>query len=154
MRDRAAGTPGTRARRGAAPGGREGIVSPCLRLWLAGAVTLRLVHRPGLPPLPAAFMYCCGVCCGGSPFIILFGGGCFSASSPSPNWLTFSIVTRIKSKISFPFHEASFLSWPCWLPTLLTLPGAGRGLPSNHRLPEPGQTPAPPPQHRVLGRLR
>lgn len=32
------------------------------------------------------------------------------ASSPAPNWLTFSIVTRIKGKISFPFPGASFLS--------------------------------------------
>lgn len=46
------------------------------------------------------------------------------ASSPAPNWLTFSIVTRIKGKISFPFPGANFLSG------LLTLRREGnRGLP-------------------------
>lgn len=41
------------------------------------------------------------------------------AFSPAPNWLTFSIVTRIKGKISFPFPGASFLS------VLLTLRRTG-----------------------------
>lgn len=69
--------------------------------------------------------YCCKV----GPFIILFGGGWVLASSPAPNWLTFSIVTWIKGKISFPFPGASFLSG------LLTLRTGGKPGSPLHRAP-------------------
>lgn len=85
-------------------------MSPCLPG--AVALTLMLVNRPSGPSPPTSLTHFCGI----SPFIILFGGGCFfAASSPSPNWLTFSIVTRIERQDILP------LSWS-QLPTLALQP--------------------------------
>lgn len=86
---------------------------------------LAIRQQPGGSLLHHRPSYCCKV----GPFIIFIGGGWVLASSPAPNWLTFSIVTRIKGKISFPFPGASFLSG------LLTLRTGGEQGAPLHRAP-------------------
>lgn len=96
-------------------------MSPCLRLWRGR--DLAACQQAWAPSsahnLPVLLW--------SRPIHNFIWGRLFVGLQPLLPLAHFQHCHPEKSKISFPFPGASFLSWPCWLPAPLTLGGEGTG---------------------------
>lgn len=124
-KDEGRGRPGPRGqgpREELALGGKKGIVSPCLRCWRgAGGRDLAACQQAHCSPFPHklhALLW--------SRLIHNFiWGRLFFGLQPLPQLAHFQHCHPDKKQDILPLSGTSFLSWPCWLPSLLTLRRAG-----------------------------
>ena len=99
-----AGDPGDQPRRGAGSRRKDGHCEPLFTG--GGALTLLPVNRPS-GPAPSSLPHCCGF----SPFIILFGGGCFVDLQPLPQLAPFQHC-NLDKKARYPSLFLDLASYP------------------------------------------
>lgn len=138
-KDEGQGRPGPRGqepREELALGGKKGIVSPCLWCWRVGGRGRGRRGGGGSRDLAA----CQQARCSPSPHKLhallwswpihnFIWGWLFFGLQPLLQLAHFQHCHPDKKQDILPLSGTSFLSWPCWLSSLLTLRGAGLGAP-------------------------